>query len=104
MDIKPDTETALRRLRMDADLAEDLAAAIDEAHAEAVAYLDGRLYADLAELIAAQDVRGIVCTPDIIAAQLLLADVLVGNNSTQDRESKHAAALTILRRHRNQGV
>ena len=104
MPVKPTPEEASLRLRLDADLAADLPGAIDQAHAEAQAFLDGTLYANQAAADGAGDLRGIVCTPDIIAAQLLLVDVLVCNNSTQDRQDKRAAALTILRRHRNMGA
>lgn len=104
MPVKPTPEEAALRLRLDADLAADVPGAIDQAHAEAQAYLDGTLYETQAAADAAADLRGIVCTPDIIAAQLLLIDTLVGNNSTQDRQDKRAAALTILRRHRNMGA
>lgn len=104
MPVKPTPEEAELRLRLDSDLATDLPTAINQAHAEAQAFLDGTLYVDQAAADGAADPRGIVCTPDIIAAQLLLVDVLVGNNSTQDRQDKRAAALTILRRHRNMGA
>lgn len=104
MDVKPTVEQALRRLRLDDELSEDLRDAIDQAHAEALRVLDGKLYPDEAALIAAQDVRGIVVTADIIAAQLLLADALVGNNDQRERDSKRSAAMTILRLHRNMGA
>ena len=104
MPIKPTPNEAIRRLRLDDNLAGDLDSAIDQAHAQAVAFLDGALYVDQAAITAAADLRGIVCTPDIIAAQLLLVDVLVGNNSTQDREDKKAAAFNMLRLHRNMGA
>ena len=48
--------------------------------------------------------RGIICTPDIIAAQLLLVDVLVGNNDTKAQQAKRDAAYAMLRYHRNVGV
>lgn len=104
MPIKPTPEAAMRRLRLDTNLSGDLADAIEQAHGEALAFLDGALYESEADKTAAQDPRGIVCTPDIISAQLLLVDVLVGNNSLQDRESKQTAAETMLRRHRNLGA
>ncbi|SFB96589.1 hypothetical protein SAMN05216344_106120 [Polaromonas sp. OV174] len=104
MPIKPTVEEAQRRLRIDADLAADLESAIDQAHAEALAFLDLSLYADDAALAAAADASGIVATADIIAAQLLLTDALVGNNSLQDRESKREAARNMLRPHRRMGV
>ncbi|MDB5884236.1 MAG: hypothetical protein JWR74_407, partial [Polaromonas sp.] len=43
-------------------------------------------------------------TADIIAAQLLLIDALVGNNSVQDRQDKRDAACNMLRRHRRMGA
>lgn len=104
MQTQPTPEQALIRLRLDPDLAPDLPDAIDQAHAEAVAFLDGKLYADEEAVIEAGDVRGIVVKPDIIAAQLLLLDAALGNNATQDRESKRTTAFNILRRHRNMGV
>lgn len=104
MDIKPTTAQAMLRLRLDSELEGDLPPAIDQAHAQAVKYLDGKLYETEPDLVAAQDVRGIVVTDDIIAAQLLLVDVLVGSNEMKERESKTAAAHNILRQHRNQGV
>ncbi|MDA8522314.1 hypothetical protein [Acidovorax sp. NCPPB 4044] len=104
METKPTSEQALMRLRLDADLTPDLPDAIEQANAEAVAYLDGNLYGDEAAMIQAADVRGIVVTPDIIAAQLLLLDAALGNNAMQDRESKRSTAFSMLRRHRNMGA
>lgn len=104
MPIKPTPAEAILRLRLDGSLDGDIGNAIDQAHAQAVAFLDGALYADAAALEAAADPRGIICTPDIIAAQLLLVDVLVGSNSVQDRERKEAGAFNMLRMHRNMGA
>lgn len=104
METKPTPAQALIRLRLDADLAPDLPDAIEQAHAEAVKYLDGKLYADESEVIQAADVKGIVVSADIINAQLLLVDAALGNNALQDRESKRTTAFTILRRHRNMGA
>lgn len=104
MPIKPTPADAILRLRLDDSLDGDIGNAIDQAHAQAVAFLDGALYEDDAALEAAADPRGIICTPDIIAAQLLLVDVLVGNNSPQDRERKEAGAFNMLRMHRNMGA
>lgn len=92
------------RLRLDDDLADDVAAAIPQAHAEAEAFLDGKLYASEQARADAQDARGIVCTPDIMAAQLLLVDALVADNAEGDVETKRARALSMLRRHRNMGA
>jgi len=104
MPIKPTPADAILRLRLDDSLDGDIGNAIDQAHAQAVAFLDGALYEDAAAREAAADLRGIICTPDIIAAQILLVDVLVGNNSTQDRERKEAGALNMLRMRRNMGA
>lgn len=104
MEIKPTPDQARIRLRLDLDLVPDLPDAIEQAHAEAVKFLDGKLYADDAALSAADDPKGIVIAADIISAQLLLVDVAVGNNSLQDRESKRTAAYSILRPHRNMGA
>ena len=102
MEIKPTSDQARIRLRLDLDLVPDLPDAIEQAHAEAVKFLDGKLYPD--DDAAVNDPKGIVIAADIISAQLLLVDVAVGNNSLQDRESKRTAAYSILRRHRNMGA
>lgn len=104
MPIKPTPAEAILRLRLDDSLDGDLNSAIAQAHAQAVAFLDGSLYDDAAAREAAADLRGIVCTPDIIAAQLLLVDVLVGNNGLQDKDAKEKAAYNMLRFHRNMGA
>lgn len=104
MPIKPTPADAILRLRLDDSLDGDIGNAIDQAHAQAVAFLDGALYEDDAALEAATDPRGIICTPDIIAAQLLLVDALVGNNSLQDRDDKRRAAKDMLLPHRNMGA
>ena len=101
---RPTPAQAMARLRLDADLIADLPDAIEQAHAATVTFLDGALYDDANTLHTAQDPRGIVCTPDIIAAQLLLVDALVGNNSLQDRQDKRTAAINMLRPHRNAGT
>ena len=100
----PTSQDALCRLRLDEDLAADVTAAIAQAHTQAEAFLDGKLYADAQGREDAGDVRGIICTPDIIAAQLLLVDVLVGNNDTKAQQAKRDAAYAMLRYHRNVGV
>jgi hypothetical protein len=102
LDVKPGLEEAKRRLRIDDELAVDLQFAIDQAHAEAEAFLDGVLYAD--EEACGDDAAGILVAPDIIAAQLLLADALVGSNDVQNRVNKREAAFSILRRHRRMGA
>ncbi len=100
----PDLDAAMQRLRIDDDLQGDVEAAITQAKAEAEAFLDGQLYASAQALQDAQDPKGILCTPDIIAAQLLLIDALVNSNSDQGAELKRSRAFSILRRRRNVGV
>lgn len=100
----PTLDAAMRRLRMDEDLQEDVADAIPAAKAEAEAFLDGKLYATEQELREAQDPKGIVCTADIIAAQLLLVDALVNDNTDEGADLKRTRAFNMLRRHRNQGA
>ncbi len=124
MDVKPSLEAAALRLRTDDDLLPDLQAAIDQAHAEALVYLDRPLHPDaaarlnaiaqaqaalteaeaslnadaIAEATQALKVAktGMVCTPDILAAQLLLADRLIGGNDGDEAERKEAAARRML--------
>ena len=98
---RPTLEQALRRLRIDDDLAADVTDAIPQAKAEAEAFLDGTLYVDAQARETAQDCKGIVCTPDIIAAQLLLIDASVNNNADEGAELKRTRAFQMLRRHRN---
>lgn len=100
----PEVDAAMRRLRLDADLQADVQDAIPQAKAEAETYLDGKLYASASDMEQAGDAHGIVCTPDIIAAQLLLIDALVNSNSDEGAEIKRTRAFDILRRHRNQGA
>lgn len=126
MPIKPTVDEAKRRLRLDDALSGDLASAIEQAYAEALAFLDrDALYDNATDLAAAATLAqnalddetddalepllaahlarvktGMVATPDLISAQLLLIDVLVGSNTVQDRESKQKAAENILWRHR----
>lgn len=100
----PTLEAAMLRLRIDDDLSEDVKAAIPQAKSEAEAFLDGTLYANAQAREAAADIKGIICTPSIIAAQLLLIDVLVGANDLKAQQTKREAAYSMLRRHRNMGV
>lgn len=100
----PEVDAAMRRLRLDADLQADVQDAIPQAKAEAEIFLDGKLYASAEAMELAGDARGIVCTPDIIAAQLLLIDALVNSNSDEGAEIKRTRAFDMLRRHRNQGA
>lgn len=102
--VSPTPDSAMRRLRLDDDLAADVADAIPQAFAEAEKYLDGKLYPTAEALAAAADPRGIICTPDIIAAQLLLVDALVADNVETDVETKRERAFNMLRRHRNMGA
>lgn len=101
MPIKPTVEEAMVRLRLDEDLRADVVYAIEQAHAQAVAYLDGTLYETAEARAVAADPRGIVCKPDIIAAQLLLADALVGSAAANDRKALRDAAYDMLFIHRN---
>jgi hypothetical protein len=115
MTIKPNLQNAMMRLRIDADLADDLDRALGEAVAEAEVYLDGKLFATEADRTAAvaaavgeaaqaEAARGIVVTEDIHAAMMMLADCAVGDNDQANRESKRTAAQHMLRRHRNKGT
>jgi hypothetical protein len=111
MNIKPSTSEAQRRLRLDDDLdvTSDLQQAIEQAHAQVLQILDRTvLHPTQLELLSAllldEFHNGIVCTPDIIAAQLLLVDTLVGANSQQDRDAKAKAAQNMLWPHRRVGV
>jgi hypothetical protein len=99
--VKPTLEQALRRLRLDENLTEDVTDAIEQAHAQAEAFLDGTLYETVVAATAAA--KGIFATADIIAAQLLLVDVLVAANDADAKKLKTEAAYNILRRHRNMG-
>lgn len=101
-DTRPTPEQAMRRLRLDDAIADELPDAIEQAQAEAVKYLDGPLVLTAAEVQTTP--RAILCTPDIISAQLLLVDALIGANTIVEQQSKRGAALNILRRHRNQGA
>lgn len=100
----PTLAAAMLRLRIDDDLSADVEAAIPQAKAEAEAFLDGTLYPNAQAREAAADAKGIICTPNIIAAQLLLIDVLVGSNDLKALQTKREAAYSMLRRHRNMGV
>ncbi|QHI99360.1 hypothetical protein GT347_16065 [Xylophilus rhododendri] len=102
MSLKPTVEQAIRRLRLDDDLTGDVRDAIEAAFAETLAFLDGRLY-EVESPESLLDPRAIIMTPDIIAAQLLLADALVGANDTRAREYKRTAAFNILRPRRIAG-
>lgn len=104
MPITPTVDEALRRLRLDDDLRQDVVDAIPQAQAEAETYLDGKLYVSDAERIAAADLRGIICTPDIIAAQLLLIDALLNSNTDEGADLKRKRAYSMLLRHRNMGA
>lgn len=108
MSVKPTPDQAIQRLRLDDDLTVDLQYAIEQAHAQMLEHLDRHvLHADESELEAALATdpahTGAVCTPSLIAAQLLLIDVLVGSNSAQERESKEEAAKRLMRPHVRMG-
>lgn len=111
MNIKPSTAEAQIRLRLDSDalITQDLESAIEQAYAQTLTMLDrSALHENTAQLEAALEVdplhTGMVCTADIIAAQLLLVDALIGANSLKDRDEKSKAALYILYPHRRLGV
>ncbi len=104
MPVKPTAEEAMTRLRLDESLSGDVLSAIDQAHALAQAALDGTLYEDATAKATAGDARGIVCTPDIIAAQLLFVDALVGANTVDAAAQKTERAHSILLKHRNMGA
>ena len=100
----PTLAAAMLRLRIDDDLSGDVEAAIPQAKAEAEAFLDGTLYPSAEAREAAADAKGIICTPDIIAAQLLLIDTIVHSNTDEGADLKRTRAFNMLRRHRNMGV
>ncbi|MGE8491557.1 hypothetical protein [Comamonas sp.] len=102
--VKPTKEQALRRLRLDDSLADDVADAIEQAFALTEKYLDGPLYVNALAAAESGNPKAIVCTADIIAAQLLLVDSLCGPNSVVDQTTKKQAAYDMLRIRRNQGV
>ena len=129
METKPTLEQAAARLRIDESVRADLADALDQAHDEALAYLDRPLYPDrdsrLAAIAQAQAAlatavggdaiaeagealvlakAGIVITHDLIAAQLLLADRLVGDNDASESEAKERAAHNLMRPRRRETV
>lgn len=104
MPIKPTIEETMDRLRLDEDLRDDVERAVEQAHAQALVYLDGTLYESVDAKQASGDKRGIVCTPDIIAAQLLLVDALVGSAAHSDKKSLRDAAYAMLFIHRNMVV
>ncbi|RMX06717.1 hypothetical protein D8I35_09455 [Corticibacter populi] len=104
---QPTVEEALLRLRLDADLVDDVANAIPQARAQVESYLKGPLCADaeaVAAAIAAGSRNATLCTPDVIAAQLLFVDVLVGSNDIQAQESKRTAAYAMLKPLRYMGI
>lgn len=104
MPISPTVDEALRRLRLDDDLRQDVVDAIPQALAEAETYLDGKLYESAELREAAADLRGIICKPDILAAQLLLIDALVNSNTDEGADLKRKRAYSMLLRHRNMGA
>jgi hypothetical protein len=135
MNIKPTADEAQRRLRIDSDdeLVHDMIDAIDEAHAEMLAFLDrAAVYPDAAAMAAVVDplqaaydaalltedasaiaaalaeleqaCTGMVIVQDLLTAQLLLAGVRVADHTPAEREQAQAAAENIMRRHRRFGV
>jgi hypothetical protein len=135
MNIKPSTAEAQRRLRVDddSDLLLDMNSAIDEAHAEMLAFLDrAAVYVDAAAMAAVVDplqaaydaavltedasaiaaaladlekaCTGMVIVQDLLTAQVLLAGVRVADHTPAEREQAQTAAENIMRRHRRFGV
>lgn len=109
MPIKPTIEQAAQHLRLDYYESAALQDAIDQAYAELLAMLDCQALhataADLAAAIAADPAHvGMVCTADLIKAQLLLIDVGVGNNDDKAAERKQTAAVNLAQRHRRMAV
>lgn len=102
--VKPTKDQALQRLRLDDSLADDVADAIEQACALAEKYLDGPLFVNEQAAADSGNPKAIVCTADIIAAQLLLVDSLCGPNSVAEQTAKRQAAYEMLRIRRNQGV
>ncbi|WP_395026593.1 hypothetical protein [Comamonas odontotermitis] len=102
--VKPTKEEALQRLRLDDGLAGDVEGAIEQAHAQTLKYLDGPLFATQEAADASGNPKAILCTADIVAAQLVLVDVLCGPNSVEDQDRKRTAAYNMLRLHRNHGA
>jgi hypothetical protein len=128
MDLKPTTEEAAARLRIDDALLVDLSRAIDQAHQEVLAYIDRPLHTDAAALAAAiaaaqaqldaattdaavaaataaldRQKTGIVVTQNIHAATMLLADRLMGDNEGTEAARKETAAHHMLQLHRRMG-
>lgn len=109
MNIKPGLHEAQNRLRLDDAVSEDLASAIEQAYAQQLHHLDRKaLHPDAAHLAAAlqadPDHTGIVVTPDLIAAQLLRVDALIGANTMEDRDAKEKAAERMEQRHARVGA
>lgn len=102
--VKPTKNQALLRLRLDDSLADDVADAIEQAFALTEKYLDGPLFVSAQAAVDSGNPKAIVCTADIIAAQLLLVDSLCGPNTVVDQAAKRQAAYEMLRIRRNQGV
>lgn len=109
MNITPSLDDVQTRLRLDDALIEDVQSAIEQAHAAQLAHLDrAALHPDAASLAAARAGdplhTGMVVTPDLIAAQLLRIDALVGANTMADRDAKEAAAQRMEHRHARVGA
>lgn len=109
MKIKPTLDEVQTRLRLDDALMEDVQGAIEQAYAGQLAHLDrAALHPDSASLAAAVAAdpahTGMVCTPDLIAAQLLRIDALVGANTVADRDAKETAAQRMESRHARVGA
>ncbi len=104
MNIKPSLQEAQTRLRLDDAVLDDLASAIEQAYAAQLHHIDRAALhpdaADLATALAADPAHtGMVVTHDLIAAQLLRIDALIGANTMDDRDAKEKAAERMERRH-----
>lgn len=106
MSTRPAPSLVCDRLRIDAGdaLAAQVPALIEQAHAEMLAVLDRAVYPDAVAQAAAADPRGILITPDLLNAQVLLVGVYLDGPGTPEAERQHAAAMRLLQRHRLMGV
>ena len=106
MSTRPAPLLVCDRLRIEpgTELAAQVPDLIEQAHAEMLACLDRAVYPTAAALSASGDARGIVITPDLLNAQVLLVGVYLDGPGTQEAERQHAAAMRLLQRHRLMGV
>ncbi|WP_194720817.1 hypothetical protein [Noviherbaspirillum malthae] len=102
--MKPTVEQIKARLNTSDDQAGEVTDLIETVHAEMLAKLDRKVYADTAALTAAADPTGIVATKDMINAQILLVGYYLDQVGTQDGDRTRAAAMCILDRYRLSGA